>query len=203
MNPHALPAAWAAAALLIGAPLAATLTTNAHGQAAAQDPLAGLGSLRRATATVTIQSVNPATRELVVQDAQGKNFTLKAPEQVRNFGQLKAGDRITATYFLETEFALSSPNGKLPPNTETLIAARAARGELPAAVVANHLVVTGAIIGIDMQNHTLKVVNPKGGQVHTISVQRAAGRAAMAKLKVGDYVTAYITEGMLITARPV
>lgn len=47
------------------------------------------------------------------------------------------------------------------------------------------------------------VVSPQGGQVHTISVQRAAGRAAMAKLKVGDYVTAYITKALLISTKQV
>ncbi|MBV8681581.1 MAG: hypothetical protein JO111_01810 [Caulobacteraceae bacterium] len=182
------------------AALAAVSLASASMAVTAQaDPLAGLGSLQKTTATLTVKSVDTATRHLVVTDTSGKDFSLKAPASVQNLDQLKPGDRIKATYALETEFALSPPNGKLPPNTQTVIAARAAKGDLPAGIVANHIVITGAIIGIDMTNHTLKVVNPKGGMVHTISVQRPEGRAAMAKLKVGDYVTAYITEGLLIS----
>jgi hypothetical protein len=192
-------------AAAVGAALAlATASTNTSAQtaAAAENPLAGVGSVKKTTATVTVKSIDPATRHVVVTTAAGENFTLKAPQAMQNFDRLKVGDKITATYALETEFALSAPNGKLPPNTETTIAARAAKGEVPAAVVANHIVVTGAVVGINVANNTLRVVNPQGGEVHTISVRTAAGRAAMAKLKVGDYVTAYITEALLISTQP-
>jgi hypothetical protein len=198
-----LRATQVAAAVGAAVALAATSTSAlAQDPAATQNPLAGLGSLKKTTATVTVKSVDPATRHVVVTTAAGETFTLKAPQAMRNFDRLKVGDKITATYALETEFAISPPNGQLPPDTETTIAARAAKGEVPAAVVANHIVVTGAVLGINMANHTVKVVNPKGGEVHTISVSTAAGRKAMAKLKVGDYVTAYITEALLISTQP-
>ena len=170
--------------------------------AAPDNPLAGLGSLKHVTVTATVKSVDPATRHIVLTNAAGQDVTIKAPEEMRNFGQLQVGHRVTATYTIETEFALS-PGDKLPPNTQTVIEARAAKGELPAAALANHIVVTGAIVGIDRTNHTVRVVSPHGGEVHTIDVRDAAGRAALGKLKVGDYVTAYITERMLISARPV
>jgi hypothetical protein len=154
-----------------------------------------------ATATVTVKSVDPTARRLLVTNAAGENFTLKASPAARSFDALKAGDQITATYSLETAFALSPPNSTLPPDTETTIAARAAKGEVPAAVIANHIVVTGAVIGVNMADHTLKVASPRGGEVHTISVARTAGRNAMAKLKVGDHVTAYITEALLVSTQ--
>lgn len=178
----------------VGGALAAT--------AGSDDPLAGVGSLRKATVTVTIASVDPATRHVVVTNANGERLTLKAPPQMRNFDQLQVGQKITATYAVQTEFALSPPNGQLPPDTETTLAARSAKGELPGLVAANHIVVTGAIVGIDQAGHTLKVVSPQGGEVYTIAVQTAAGRAALGKLKVGDKVTAYITEGLMIAAKP-
>jgi hypothetical protein len=137
----------AAALALIGA---LALTSVAFAAGAADDPLAGVGSLRKTTETVTVVSVDPATRHVVVDAGGGKHFTLKAPPEMRNFDQLQPGQKITATYAVETAFALSPPNGQLPPDTETTLAARAAKGELPAAVVVNHIVVTGAIVGIDL-----------------------------------------------------
>ena len=98
-----------------------------------------------------------------------------------------------------TEFAISPPNQPLPADTETILAARAKQGELPAAVIANRLVVTGAVLAIDTQAHTLKVVSPQGGEVHTFAVVSPEGRRVMGELKPGDKITAYITEGLLIS----
>jgi hypothetical protein len=191
-------AALALSILLAGAP---ALVVASHAVAASEDPLAGVGSLRKVTVTATVVSVDPATRHVVVDHA-GQHFTLKAPPEMRNFDQLQPGQKITATYAVQTAFALSPPNGQLPPDTETTIAARAAKGELPAAVVTNHIVVTGAILGIDTTHNMLKVVSPQGGEVYNVEVRTVAGRAALPKLKVGDKITAYITEGMLLAATP-
>ena len=184
--------------ILAGAPALIVATSTV---AASKDPLAGVGSLHKVTVTATVVSVDPATRHVVV-DHGGQHFTLKAPPEMRNFDQLQPGQKITATYAVQIAYALSPPNGELPPDTETTIAARAAKGELPAAVVTNHIVVTGAIVGIDAPNNMVKVVSPQGGEVYSIDVRTAAGRAALPKLKVGDKVTAYITEGMLLAATP-
>jgi hypothetical protein len=194
---RAAAAVWVAAFAFAAAPLAA----SAQHAPTAKNPLAAAGRSETTTETATIKSIDPATRHLVLTNSSGQNFTLKAPKAMHNFDALKVGDKLTATYSASIEFALS-PGRKLPPDTQTVIAGRAAKGELPAGVVANHIVVTGAVLGIDMQKHTLKVVSPQGGEVHIIDVTEAAGRAAMAKLKVGDYITAYITEGLLLSARP-
>lgn len=167
----------------------------------ARTPVALSGS-DQVTSTVIIKSIDPATRRIDVTTEAGESLTIKVPPEVRNFDQLKVGDKITTTYSLEAAFVLSPPNSDLPANTETTVAARAAKGELPAAAVANHLVVTGAVVGIDMASHTLRLVNPQGGQVRTLAVKSAEGRAAMAKVKVGDTITAYITESLMISAAP-
>lgn len=194
---RAAAAVWVAAFALVASPLAA----SAQNAPTSRNPLAAAGRSERTTTTATIKSIDPATRHLLLTDSSGHDFTLKAPKAMHNFDALKVGDKVTATYSASIEYALS-PGNKLPPDTQTVLAGRAAKGELPAGVVANHIVVTGAVLGIDMAKHTLKVVSPQGGEVHIIAVEEAAGRAAMAKLKVGDYITAYITEALLLSARP-
>jgi hypothetical protein len=154
------------------------------------------------TAKVTVKSIDPATRHLVVMNSSGEVFTIKAPPEVQNFDNIVVGDSIEATYTLETEVVISPPNTPLPPDTEATVAARAGKGEMPAAVVANHAVVTGAVLAIDMTHHTLKIVSPQGGAVHIITVRRADRQAAMAHLKVGDTITAYITESLLMKVNP-
>lgn len=168
--------------------------------AALAQPAKSLTDVRRASEKVTVVSIDRASRHVVVRKASGETATLKAPPEVRNLDQLKPGDTITATYTIETEYALSPPNKPLPKDTETMIAARAEKGELPAAVVANHMVVTGAVLGVDMKKHTLRVVSPHGGEVHTVAVSSPEGRRLMGKLKPGDKITAYVTESLLISA---
>jgi hypothetical protein len=97
---------------------------------------------------------------------------------------------------------LSEPNKPLPADSQTLLAKRAAESAPPGGVIANHIVVSGAVLGVDTVNHTLKLASPKGGEVHTIAIKRPEGRAALAKLKPGDRITAYVTEAVLITADP-
>ena len=96
---------------------------------------------------------------------------------------------------------MRSPNPASPcPRTPTPCSRRGrAKGDAPAAIVANHIVVTGAVLEIDPQAAKLKVVSPKGGEVHDVDVVTPEGRQLMAKLKVGDKVTAYVTEALAIS----
>lgn len=167
--------------------------------AALAQPATVLQSTQRASEKVTVVSVDVANRRLVVRKDSGETASFKVPVEVRNFQNLKPGDVITATYYLETEFALSPPNKPMPADTDVTIAARARSGELPAAVVANRLVVTGAVLAIDTKAHTLKVVSPQGGEVHTFTVASPEGRQLMGQMKPGDTITAYVTESLLIS----
>jgi Cu/Ag efflux protein CusF len=166
----------------------------------AQGVMPAISRSERETATATVKSIDKATRHLTLTSASGEDFSLKVPDEVQNFDQLKVGDTISATYVRETEIVISAPNAPLPEDTQTVVEARAAKGELPAAAVANHIEVTGAVLGIDMGRHTLRIGSPQGGEVHTVSVVRPDGRAAMAKLKVGDKITVYVTEALLVAA---
>ena len=161
-----------------------------------------MGNSQTLTAKVTVKSVDLKTRHVTVTAPSGDTFTLKVGKAVHNLAQVKPGDTIHATYTLETEFVLSAPNTPLPDDTQTVVAARAAKGELPAAVVANHVVVTGAVVGIDKAKHTLKLVDPNGGQVHTVVVSNKDRQKAMQQIKVGDTITAYVTESLLIAVNP-
>lgn len=167
----------------------------------AQDK-ASVSRSETATGTAVVKSIDRPGRHLVVATDKGEIVSLKVPAEARNFDKLNPGDKITVTYTLATEYVLSAPNTALPPNTDDLLTARAAKGDLPGGYLANHVVVTGAVVGIDQANHTVKLVSPEGGAVHTVSVKTEEGRRAMTKMKVGDTITAYISESVLLTVDP-
>lgn len=186
----------------LAAVAAIILISTAPEAAFAQNAKADIGTVESVTGAVTIKSIDPATRRLVVLNDAGEAISMTAPKEIRNFDQLRVGDQITATYTLKTEFVLSAPNTPLPPDTQTVVAARSGKGELPSGVVANQIVVTGAVVGIDAANHRLKIVSPQGGEVHDVKVTSADGLKAFDKVKVGDKITAYVSESLMLAANP-
>jgi Cu/Ag efflux protein CusF len=183
----------AAALVLAAAPAAASAQTTVSTSSTPTSRSAQIST------TVTVQSVDVASRHITVKLPSGETEVLKAPAEFKRLGDLKPGDNIKATYYAEVAFAISQPGKPLPEDTDTVFTARAAKGEAPAGLVANHRVVTGAILKIDVPGSKVKVVNVNGGEVHDLDVATPEGKALLAKLKVGDKVTAYISEALLIS----
>ena len=65
------------------------------------------------------------------------------------------------------------------------------------------IVVTGTVVGVDPVAHTLQLVNPTGGMVRTVNVVTPEGQKSMGLVKVGDTITAIITEAVAIAVEPV
>src|SRR5215472_3225929 len=182
--------------------LAFALSLVWTGSFAEAAPAPALSRAHEVTTRVTVKDVDRATRHVVVANAAGETYRLAVSPAFRALDTLKPGDVIQATYTVSVEYVISKPGQPLPPDTNTVLAARAAKGEIPKGVLANHIVVTGAVLAIDTANHTLKIVSPKGGEVLQFSVDDTAGRKAMAELKVGDKITAYVTESLLLSVKP-
>jgi hypothetical protein len=152
--------------------------------------------------TVTVKAVDKATRHLTLTNGRGETYTTKAPAELRRFDSLKPGDKIHVTYRTEVELVISDPNGALPKDAAGMVALRTREEATPGGVGAGYLTVTGAVLAIDMAAHTIKIVSPQGGEVHKIDITRADGQRAMSRLKVGDKITAYVTESLLVSMTP-
>ncbi len=177
--------AFAAASASMAAPKSQPVVSRSHSE----------------TSVVTVKAVDVATRHLTVANAAGETQTVKVPADFKRLDALKPGDRIKATYTFDTDIALDVKGAATPEDKAGVVGARAVSGA-PAAAVAGHVTVTGAILAIDMKRHMLKVVSPRGGEVHWIEVTHADGRKAMERLKVGDKITASITESLLVEVEP-
>ncbi|HEY2750740.1 hypothetical protein [Phenylobacterium sp.] len=188
----------AAAAVAMAALTCAASPSTVWAQRVAHE----LSRAAQVSGKVTVKSVDPATRHLTVVEANGDTHTLKVASDIKNLDKVKPGDKISVTYTVSAAFVISPRGAPLPKDTEHTVASRAAKGEIPSAAVANHIIVTGAVIGIDTAHNTLRLVSPQGGLVHTLEVESEEGRRELAQLKVGDKITAYITESMLVALHP-
>jgi hypothetical protein len=164
--------------------------------------MAGIGRTESVTARATVKSIDQQTRVVTLQGADGTTFTLKVGDEVKNLPQVKPGDTVIAHYFTSTAYVLSPAGAKLPDDSLAVAGARAEPGEKPAGAVASKLVVTGLVVAVDPAQHTISLVDPAGGAIRTINVVTQAGQQNLKLVKVGDTITAIITEALLVGVEP-
>jgi hypothetical protein len=187
----------AAFGLLAGGPHVLQLRLGTAALAQAAD-MAGIGRSESVSARATVTSIDQATRTVTLQGAGGNTIALKVSDEVRNLPQVKVGDTVIAHYFTSTAYVLSPPGAKLPDDALTVAGARAAPGDLPAGVLGTKLVVTGLVVGVDPALHTVSLVDPAGGAIRTISVVTPEGQQNLHLVKIGDTITAIISEAVLV-----
>ena len=73
---------------------------------------------------------------------------------------------------------------------------------MPAGAVGAKLVVTGLVAGIDPADHSLRLVDPSGGELHTVHVVSQAGLQNFGLIKVGDRITAVATQAIAAVVEP-
>jgi Cu/Ag efflux protein CusF len=184
--------------VLGGAGLTAPVT--AWAQAAG---MGGMGASQTITARAQVKAIDLAKREVTLVGPQGNVFVVHAGDAVRNLDKVKVGDTVVATYYASTMLVLSAPGTKIPDDQVSAAAARAAKGAVPAAAVVTKTVITGTVVGVDLNAHTISLVDPSGGMVHTFAVTDPRRQAALKRVKIGDSLTVIGTEAFAVVLDPV
>jgi len=194
MRKAILPAVILAAALSFGA-------MPGHAQNA--NALGGVGTSQTVTVRAKIRAINQKTREVTLVGPEGGVFTVHAGDEVKNLAQVKKGDTVVVHFTRSTVAVLSQPGQPIPPNTVTVAGGTAAPGQLPAAEAAGRLVITGTVVGVDLDAHTLQLVNPKGGRVITLAVTDPQRQQQLGHVTVGDSLTVIYTAAVAVAVEPV
>ncbi len=152
-------------------------------------------------AVATIKSVNRRTREVVLAGSDGRRFVVKLGPDVRNFDQLRAGQRVDVTY--EQAFAAEiAPAGSSGSPRAALGAGRAAPGQLPAGAVAGAVRVRVTITGLDLPSNTVSFVGPRG-ITRVVVVKDPGMQAMLGSLHVGSKVDLTYVEALSVRVEPV
>lgn len=149
-------------------------------------------------ASVLVQSVDMNSRLVVLQDKQGKVFTVKAGPEVRNLAQVKSGDRIVVRYTEALVAQMAKPGTKA--KTESTVT-RAATGSKPGFMAGDEVVTTVTFIQFDPQSNVV-TFTPPDGFVRALTVKDLNMRAFLGKLKRGDKVDVTYTEALAISVEP-
>lgn len=156
-----------------------------------------------ATLNARITAINHRTRNVTLAGASGEKVTVTAGPAVR-LEKLKVGDRVTAQYYRSVAFMLSPPAGGngTPVNNDQVAQIIAQPAQAPGGIGVRLTRISGTVVGIDMAAHRLDLVNPSGGGVFTIDVTDPSRIAMLGSLKVGDTITAVVSQAVAVSVQP-
>jgi hypothetical protein len=147
--------------------------------------------------TATVTAVDPATRTVTLKGPKGKVVDVVAGEQVRNFDQIKVGDKVVVQYREALSIELRKTEGK-PSASEAGVAARAKPGERPAGVVAREVQVTAEVVAVDPAKNIISLKGPKGNVVDL----KVKNPEHFKVVKKGDLIDAVYAEALAISVEP-
>jgi Cu/Ag efflux protein CusF len=150
------------------------------------------------TVHAKIQKIDPQTRKVTLAAPSGKSVAVTAGDAVR-LDMLKVGDTVNAKYYRSVAFMVSSGTNA-PPDAAAQVTAQNATA--PGGVGVRLTRVSGLIVGIDLASNSVEMVDPTGGGVHTIHVTDPSRAAMLGTLKVGETVTAVISETLAVSIEP-
>ena len=186
---------WAAGVSLVAAVLAVA-TTLPERQASAQVqavPRAGLAFNNTTTQKVKIESVDPEGRTMAFTLADGQLVILPVSDSVNNLASIDDGATVNVTY--NEVVTLLNLRQKGPGSKE----ARRDSMNPPSQTDIESGRFTLTIVGVDLPNNTVSVIDGRGGVVHTYRANTPIKQAGLKTLKVGDVVIG-LTTPLMVTA---
>ena len=157
--------------------------------------------------TMTIQAkitaIDPSKRWVTLAGASGQQVTVVAGPAVR-LELLKVGDRVNAKYIRSVAFAVTSPTGGngVPTSDSRMDSIVSHNVTGPGGIALRLTKISGTVVGIDLASHSLQIVDPSGGGIYTIDVTDPARIAKLPSLKVGDTITAVVSETLAVSIEP-
>jgi len=192
----------AAAATLIACAAPGLSIALSHVAAAQGNPTLSnvIPNSESATLQARITAINAKTRAVTLVGASGDKVTVIAGPAVR-LEKLKVGDRINAQYYRSVAFIVRPPTGGngTPVSDDQITQVIAQPAQAPGGVGVTLVKISGTVVGIDLAAHRLDLVSPSGGGVYTIDVTDPSRIAMLGSLKVGDTITAAVSQAFAIS----
>ena len=173
-------------------------------QAAAQTGAAVVGkgpgvaaAAQTVKVTATITAIDAATRDVTLKGPQGREVVVTAGPEVRNFAQMKVGDKVDVEYVEALTLELKKGGGQAVAKTESAGAARAAPGQAPGGIVGRQVKVVADVVAVDKDKGMVTLKGPQ--RTVELKVQDPKQLALIAK---GDQVEATYSEAVAIGVTP-
>jgi hypothetical protein len=185
--------------LALGA-LAISWLTGCSSMMGPKEPVTGVYSENQVTRTATVTKIDAAKRLVTLQgDESGKVVVIKAGEEVKNFSQIKVGDKVTATYYESIAYEVHKPGELSDVSTQARSGtATAEPGQKPGAISADIIRMTATIVSIDKQTPSV-TLRTQDGDVVAIKVLHPE---KLDQIAVGDVAEIYLSQAVAIMVQP-
>jgi Cu/Ag efflux protein CusF len=150
------------------------------------------------TASAVIVSIDATYRIVTLKTASGKVVEVVAGPEVKNFDQLKVGQKVKAAYSEALSLELKKGGGKPLAMTEKGGAAQAAPGAKPGAGGARQITILADVVKVDTKTHLVTLRGPGGNSVDL----HVEDPEQLKNIKKGDQVEAVYTEAVAVTVEP-
>jgi len=150
------------------------------------------------TASAVIVSIDATYRIVTLKTASGKIVEVVAGPEVKNFDQLKVGQKVKAAYSEALSLELKKGGGKPLAMTEKGGAAQAAPGAKPGAGGARQITILADVVKVDTKTHLVTLRGPGGNSVDL----HVEDPEQLKNIKKGDQVEAVYTEAVAVTVEP-
>lgn len=140
-----------------------------------------------------VTKVDSKTRTVTLKDKDGTVTNFVAGPEIKNFPQIKVGDRLTVTHELAVVIELLKVNNQgIRSEVQTTSQTSAPLGSKPASVISNTKTIIATVIGIDRQKLTISVKGPKGKP----DIYRIKNAALLKDIAVNDEVKIVLYDAM-------
>jgi Cu/Ag efflux protein CusF len=187
-----------ALAIAAALPLASVAQKKAEATGMAATAPGKAGAAAVVTAQGVIEAVDPKTREVKIKLANGETRTIVASDEVRNFDQIKVGDKLNVKYMESATIELKKGGKAVVARTETSGMERAKPGEKPGGVAMREVKLVADVVAVDEKAKKVSVKNDKG-EIVPVDVRDPE---QLKLIKKGDQVEVTYTQAVAISLEP-
>jgi hypothetical protein len=151
--------------------------------------------------TATVESIDVASRLVTIRTEDGYATTIKVSDAVKNLPQVKAGDKVTVSYYEALAAEVKKPGEGVEGVQTDVSTVEAPPGSMPAAGAGVLMRTTVTIDSVDTQFNTV-TFKRSDGLLRTVAVQTPQGQKFIKGLKKGDQVEVAYTEALAVEVKP-
>jgi Cu/Ag efflux protein CusF len=149
--------------------------------------------------SATITAIDPATRGITLKRQDGKVVTTTLSEEVRNFDQLKVGDKVHVEYSQALALELKKGGGGTPAVSAGDTLKRSDPGQKPGGHAVRQVSVVADVVSVDAKKKLVTLKGP-GGNVVDLAVEDPE---QLKNIKKGDQVEALYSESLAVKVEAV
>ena len=163
-----------------------------------QEPLT---ARRTTSASAMVTKIDKEHRKLTLRDDQGKEWDVVVDPEVRNFDQIKKGDRVTVKYEESIVASIRKPGeARVTPGERTEME-RAPEGQKPGGTLTQETMMSATVVAVNPRANNV-TLRDKSGNTRTFQVKDPGLQKRLVELRSGQQIDITYTEAVAVSVQP-